>query len=372
MLRCRSASPENTKDTHTECDSVDFVLTFENLALAANSIRLEADLKVQKGATSIGSTDEVCVDPSAGAHSFFQSMQTEFQSQSIVEHAQECPRYAKMSNDALPRPDDTLNSENACELRSPDQKLSQVMLQGVPCMEGATDNGGHATVRDPDFSVKPKFCLNSMSGPLSYDESGAIRVTVKLARNAAALCGNAHTDAQQLNCQLSNLRLCFISVPEPAKKEKVQFGTKLNIKQAITSKFANMSTKVPAVCNAVSCSFQKQNSENDPVMNNLRTEVLPNASELQFLFNDSQDQYVTHQIKDREELLLRCIQSFADVQTNNLSLSKLASNDSCGVGMNFRDFVNSSNQKFNVQLVSDVLSTDPHILHVCFHSMMTI
>ena len=371
MLRYHSVQPENTKSSYTEYDAVDFVLTFENRALNPNSIRLEADLIVKNNGNDVAAEDAVYIDCQAGAHSFFHSIQTEFQSTGVVENLQEYPRYVKMVADATMTPDDTLNSENTCELRSPDQKLSQVMLQGIPLMDGATNTAGSPVVVNPDFSIKPKFCLNTLNTALPYAKSGALRVSVKLARNAAALYGNASA-AAPLSYTLSNLRLVFVSVPMPAKASKISMRTKLNIKQAITSSFANVSTKVPAVCNAVSCSFQQQSSENALSSNNLRTEVLPNVSELQFLFNDSQDQYITYQIKDREELLLRYIQSFADTGSNGVSLDKLKANDSFGIGLNFRDFIDLSNQKFNVQLVSEMQSTNPYVLYMYFHSIVSL
>ena len=371
MLRYHSVQPENTKSSYSEYDAVDFVLTFENRALNPNSIRLEADLIVKNDGNDVAASDAAYIDCQAGAHCFFHSVQTEFQSTGVVENLQEYPRYVKMVADATMTPDDTLNSENTCELRSPDQKLSQVMLQGIPLMDGATNTAGNPVVVNPDFSIKPKFCLNTLNTALPYAKSGAVRVSVKLSRNAAALYGDS-TAGSPLTYTLSNLRIVFVSIPVPAKTPKISMRTKLNIKQAITSSFANISTKVPAVCNAVSCSFQQQSKENALSSNNLRTEVLPNVTELQFLFNDSQDQYITYQIKDREELLLRYIQSFADSGSNGVSLDKLKANDSFGIGLNFRDFIDLSNQKFNVQLVSGMQSNNPYILYMYFHSVVSM
>lgn len=107
-----------------------------------------------------------------------------------------------------------------------------------------------------------------------------------------------------------------------------------------------VSTRVPAVCNAVSCSVQLQADENDQHANNNKTEVLPNVKELQFLFNDSQNEYITYQIKDREELLRRYIQSFADTGSNSASITKLRANSGWGIGLPFRVFVEQNNLTF--------------------------
>lgn len=362
MFRYHTVYPENTKSSYGEFDTVDFVVTFENRALVANSMRLESDLNVYStGTTKLAATDQIYVDPKIGAHSFVSAIQTEFQSRGMVENLQEYPRYVKMVGDTTMTVQDTMNSENTCELRAPSEKVMLSVLRG-PCLNT------RATVDDNDFSIKPRFCLNSMSANLNYTKSGAIRVSVRLGRNAAALYGAGVTADSSYS--LKNLRLCFSSAP-PVGSGKVMLRTKLNIKQAINTAFANVATKVPAVCNAVSCSFQRQDQENTNESNNTQTQVLPNVSEVQFLFNDSQSEYITYQIRDREELLLRYIQSFADVGRNSVNLSKLKANESFGIGLPFRDLIDLSNQKFNVQIVSEV-GINPFIMYMYFHSMVEV
>lgn len=362
MLRYHTVQPANTKSSYSEYDSVDFELTFEQRQLVPNSIRIESDLDVYSDnaspPTSIAGDGSIYIDPKIGAHSFVSSFTTELQQAGVIENFQEYPRYVRMMTEATMAESDVFNSENVCELRSPSLKVSNAIIAGQ------TD--GQATrQQSADFSIKPKFCLNTLSGPLSFTKSGAVRITIKLSRYFASLFGGS-MDGDH-NYQLSNLRLCFMSMPDASAKAKVMMRTKLNIKQSITSNFANISTKVPAVCNAVSCSVQRQSKENNQYSNNVETEVLPNVSELQFLFNDSQNEYITYQIKDREELLRRYIQSFAETGSNSASINRLRANAGWGLGLPFRDFIDLSNQKFNVQLTCDV-SSGPYILYMYFHS----
>ena len=44
MSRYVTVYPENLKDEYKAFDSVDFVMTFENMELMANSVRIKADL----------------------------------------------------------------------------------------------------------------------------------------------------------------------------------------------------------------------------------------------------------------------------------------------------------------------------------------
>ena len=359
MIRYHTVQPANVKDAYSEYDSVDFEMTFENRQLLRNSVRIKADLVVTRDGTNpVRTEDNIFIDPKIGAHCFVSSITTELQSKGVLENLQEYPRYVRMMSETTMAEDDIFNSENVCELRSPDIKVTNAILQGP------TD-GQIVNVKN-DFSIKPRFCLNSMSGPLSYTRSGTIRVTIKLARFFNALAGqNMVPDATYA---LSNLRLCYMSSADASAKSKVQMATKLNIKQSVASAFSNIATRVPAVCRSVSCSFQLQADENKATSNNVETARLPNVKELQFLFNDSQNEFITYIIKDQEELLRRYVESFADTESNSLSLAKLRASKGYGIGLPFRDFIDLSNQKFNVQITSDVESTAPYIMYMYFHS----
>lgn len=362
-LQYHDVQPESVKASYGEFDNVDFVLTFENRKLVNNSVRILADLRVLKNNANIADSDLIFLDSMVGAHSFVQSVQTETQAVGVIENLQEYPRYVRMAADTAMTVNGTMNSEMTCEMRSPNQLYSQKELQGVTTVVGAANV-------DNDFSVKPLVCLNAMSDNLSYTKTGAVRVTIKLARIYSALFGSG-VDGN-VTYALKNLRLSFMSLPEDNNKKPVQLRTKLNIKQTVLSSFVNVASKVPAVCNAVSCSFQEQSNENTAVKNNYNTAVLPNVTQLQFMFNDSTNSYVSYQIKNQPELLDRYIQSFRQTGLNNASLDNLKANSGFGVGLAFDDFVNLSNQKFNVQITSGVKSTNPYIIYLYFHSLISI
>ena len=365
MLRYHQVQPQNLKDTYGEYDSVDFELTFENRQLVPSSIKLEADLSVMPNGSTLQTTEKVYIDPFIGAHSFVDSIITEVQSGGVLENFQNYGRFQRMVADTTMTVDDMMNSENTCELRSPNLKVTQALLGGHTMSNTA------ATVELPDFSIKPNFCLNTINAPLDYTKTGAVRITVKLARNFSALFGPG-VDATT-KYELTNFRLCFNSVV--GKPSKVSMRTKLGIKQAITSAFANISTKVPAVCRGVSCSFQLQTAENSQNDNNVETVVPPNIKELSFAFNDSLNEYITYVIKSREELLDKYIESFADTGSNMIRLAKLGAGSGYGIGLQFGTqaeplFIDLSNQKFNVQITSDI--TENYNIYMYFHSVASM
>ena len=366
MLRYHQVQPQNLKATYGEYDSVDFELTFENRQLVPSSIKLQADVKVMPDGTNLQTTQKVYIDPFIGAHSFVDSIITEIQSGGVLENFQNYLRYQRMVADTTMTANDMMNSENTCELRAPNLKVAQALLGGHKMSNGAS------TVVEPDFSIKPNFCLNTIDEPLDYSKTGAVRITVKLARNFSALFGP--DVGASTTYQLSNLRMCFNSVVV-GKPSKVSMRTKLGIKQALTSAFANISTKVPAVCRGVSCSFQLQSKENSQNDNNVETAVPPNIKELSFAFNDSLNEYITYVIKSRDELLDKYIASFADTGSNMVRLAKLGAGEGYGIGLQFGTteeplFIDLSNQKFNVQITSDI--AENYNIYMYFHSVTSI
>lgn len=382
--------PENVKDSYTEYSSIDFVMTFEGMALVPNSVRIKADLDVFTDAQQQTRANQdivdrtnaafnrtpvstIRIDSMVGAHCFVDSITTDFQSAGTVENFQQYGRYCRMVADTTMTQDDQNNSEALCELRAPNDECASQFLAG--CLSNLGGDTAAGVVDSNDFSIKPRFCLNNMSSPLNYSKSGAVRVNIKLSRNANALYLDQTNAAGALesgaNYVLRNVRLCYQTM-NPVKEGKVTMRTKLGIKQSVLSAFSNVSTKVPAVCNSVSCSFVQQNHENDINYNQYKTEPLPNLTRLQFLFNDSQNAFVTYEIKSRVETLQKYIESFANAGVNNVSLRNLMHNESYGIGLAFGEFIDLSSQKFNVQLESNVDSNFPYTLYMYFHSISSI
>ena len=86
--------------------------------------------------------------------------------------------------------------------------------------------------------------------------------------------------------------------------------TKYTYKTNISSGFSNIQTKVPAVCDGVSMTFQPSADEGNKSLNNTQLSLLPNVSEVVFTFNDSTNSLVSYSIKDDEELVERYLESY--------------------------------------------------------------
>lgn len=371
-----SVLPENNKDSFTEFDNVDFVLSHEGRALNLGSVRLQGVIEIKYQGNALSSTTvvdgtavnvkDIKLDGMVGAHSFCESWTCEMNGQ-IVENVTSYPRYVKMAMTATNGVDDMNNASQVCELKAPYDPMTNMILQGEIAGEGATN----PTILLPDFSIRPSICVNSGRGVLAYSKSGDIRLTVTLARVLAALYGLDVNN--QVTYGLRDLRVVYTTSGEPQSSEPVTLRTKLNIKQSIQSSFSNVQTKVPAVCSAMSSSFQVQANENLGIYNNMELNAVPNLTQTQFLFNDSTNTLVTYLIKNNVEVIGRYIDSFVDTGRNALSPVKLADNNGFGVGLNFGgEPIDLSNQKFSVQLSSAISSAEPMIIYMYFHSTISL
>jgi len=361
--------PTNVKSTYGEYDTLDFEIVNPGRFLLANGIRVEADVRVKQNNANIVAED-ILLDPLIGAHSFISNITCETQNQGLLETISDYPRMIRMESSATLTKEDCFSGQKCCEMRTGGEQLSKALLRGVKNISsGATVPVVNA---DNDFSIRPHFCLNNVSGDTNIDlnKTGTIRISVELNRVFAALYGR--DVGATTSYTLSDVRLCYTSRDTSAASGTTTMRTKVCLKSSINSSFANISTKVPAVCDAVSVSFQQQARENQSLHNNVRLEQLPSVTDLQFLFQDSTNKYITYQIRDRAELLNRYLESLRTMGHNNASLATLKGNDSYGIGLSFNGFIDLSMSKFNIQVQSGTSNANAYVAYLYFHSVTSL
>jgi hypothetical protein len=363
------AEPESKKDSYVEFDALDFNINVgEGRVLVKNSVRLLADLQVRDNGAR--SATDITFDPRCGAHAFIDSVQVAFlegpmagQKENINNYA----RYVAMLQTATKCPEDSLNASDVCELKGFNVETTTLYSKGR-----VTRNSGTKLTNDQDFSLKPVCALNKMSGgDLPYSKSGTIRLTCNLAPNRSALMGAAYNQAQD-DYQLSNVRVTYQSLPDMGKNQQSIMRTVYNIKNSIQSSFANVQARVPIVADSVSVSVQQQQREQTSPFSNYLSESPPGLKSVQFLFNDSTNEYITYKIEDRTEILQRYIDSFIDTGHNGVSIDRLNSNQSFGMGLSFNGYVDLSNQKFSVQIDSAIDNTQPYNVYLYFHGIIAM
>lgn len=371
--------PENLKDSYVEFDQVDFNLAFEGRKMVVGSLRVEGELEVRYDGKTLDDTTVVDggqinnkyiqFDGAVGAHAFCESFTTSISGGSggrVIENLTEYPRYVKMATTATEGTSDMNNSKNICQLKAPSDEMTLMYMKG----EDMNERFPAPVLCNPDFSIKPLICLNSGSGNVSHKKTGDVRVSVQMNRVFGALGGVDNTS--KTSYAIRDLRVRYMSVPEDNKDDSVVLKTKLNIKQSIQSSFANIQTKVPALCTAVSVSFLEQANENSAKYNNQELNNIPNLTQTQFMFNDSTNTLITYLIKNNSEVTQRYIDSFLDTGRNALSTSELANNNGRGVGLDFGQVIDLSQQRFSLQLTSDVSSSNPLIAFMYFHSFIEV
>jgi hypothetical protein len=362
-----SSIPENLRDSYTEFDTVDFVLTFNNAAIQLGSIRLEGDLEVLKGGARIQNTDDIKYDRSIGAHGVVESIQTEMLGQ-VFENLVEYPRMVKMYMAGRNQQGDMMNTNNVCELKTPYDHLTTLVLGGNQVVNQLTP----PIYEDPDFSIKPDFILNSSTDFVPYTKTGAIRISVNLARAVSLLYGNDMDNT--VTYSLKNLKLSYRTTDDMSVVAKTSvLNKRMSIKSSIQSSLANIQAKVPSSSvKAMFASFQEQSHENTNFWNNVALDKVPNLDEIQFLFNDSTNQFISFVIKSQPEVLLNFVKAMGNTGKNSLSLKEVTNNDGYGVGVSMGDeLIDLTNQKFGIQINSSILSLKPYIMYLYFSSELS-
>lgn len=374
--------PLNTASTYNQYTNVDFRLSFPGRKMVANSVRIEGRFNVYKDSTGtrLLNTDGVSYfDNMIGINSVFQDLTTTTANQGNLELITEAPRYCKMVNMAMATNNDMGNSHNSSELKSRSLVLSNRIMKGEKFHYQADTT---PALLGMSFSSKPVCCLNSaMSGfqqpQIKYSTTGDVTFSVRLARNEAVFFGSdvetARVAGNNYNYDLSELSVVFSSVPDDNQPQMpIQLATVLNVRQSIQSTFSNISVNIPSLSNGCSVSFLKQAHENNYKFNNTQLERPPNITQVEYLFNDATNKYLTFNLKSQTEILSRYLDSLSNSKVNNFSTSLIKANEAYGVGIPFNQYLDLSVNKFGMNLTSTISSTHPEIAYLYFHGRIQL
>lgn len=348
------AQPENTKSVYTEYDDVDFKLSLGSSHLVGNTIRVLGNVKHLNKEDS----ELYLADHSAGASMYIEEVMISFMNRGVIETISNYPRLVSMIGNATKSPDETLNSDSICELKAPNDRLSANFVY--------TEKG--------DFSLSLNCCLNNIVSDnkmIDPQKTGDITVTLRLARNANTLYGTDYS-ANDNAYEIRDLRLSYLTAENVQDTSPVVMRSFVTFDGSVDGSYVSLSTNVSAVCTAVSCSFIKQDKIGQAAYNTHQQEKLPGLESVQFLFNDQSNRYITYEIRDYNEIVERYLESFSRIEGNNLNPLTLDSNNSFGVGVNFKVPIDLRSQKFTTIINSAVSNTDPYIMYFYFHSITTL
>tara|TARA_R110002096_G_scaffold356067_2_gene549286 strand:- start:2067 stop:3209 length:1143 start_codon:yes stop_codon:yes gene_type:complete len=371
--------PENVLTSYNEFQNVDFLLTFEGRAIELNTIRMTADCIISSTEDMGDKTKstKIFYNPSVGGNGVIENITTSINGR-VVESLNEVGRYCSMRNQASVGSNERCSGMLNAQGITSNARFTNSLIRGSPSTIFAGDSAQADTYTEPfNFTIAPECCLNNAyttdgTAPLlSFTKSGAIRLSIRLARNSAFLYGSDQ-DSNTGKYELQNISCSFTSRPD-VKDKQVLMRTKISLKQSVESDYANIGAVVPATCNAMSMSFQPQPNEFNNFYDNYALYRVPDYQQLQYLFNDSTNQYLTFILKNQIEAYERGIESLRDTGSNQAQLTKLNSNDGAIYGLSFGSYIPLNNQKFNIQLNSGIGSrSTTFIAYLYFHSLLSM
>lgn len=378
-IRYHSSKPDNTKPIYGEFDNVDFLLSAEGRNFVGGSFRLVGQVFLKTPEEYNILAGKTAYDGFVGAHSFIDRIDTSFQTTGNIENLSYYPRLESCRAVATLTNEDLFNSVYTCENRVPSQQLASLMLKGMVDVNqlGNAPTYSETFVTPLDFSLKLDFCLNNCIGNNSvpYAKTGDIRVKLTLARNIASLFGDTNIGAGIIY-QLQNLKIVYQSVPDTGSyAPQYTMRVKTAIKTSLQSTYSNVSMKVPMVCDSFYATAILQSKENQPLINGMQNERIPNVAELQILWNDAMNNQITYAINNEEQILNNFIEAVNlnhTVGANNCTLNTLASNNGWGLGLSFGQMVDLSKTKFGINLTSGIQSGNPYVLYCFFSGIISI
>lgn len=364
--------PEAKKSSYEEFDTLDFVVNVgEGRALLKNSVRLLGTLRLNRTGTTRATADvRLCKD--IGIHAVIDSTQVVFDGgdkMGVIENLQNYGRLVRVLATGTEDINDYMNGSNLMELRGSSANLAEAVQ-----IAGATVQAtGAAQTTDRDFACKLNICLNKMDGDnLAFSKSGAVRVTLNLAKNLSALEGGLAGSVANYN--LSDVRLAYSHVEAPSGASQVVMRTAYGFKSSVLSSTANISARVPSsAVDGVSISLQRQDRESVNVLSNYDLEEPRNFKSIQYMFNDSTQRYISYVIESKEEALEKGVESLVATGHNGVfSAGKLERNNNFIAGLPFNGFLDLTQSRFNVQLVSDIDTANPYNIYMYFHSLLSV
>jgi len=393
-----SAEADNVRLSYAPFDTIDFSLNFDQRALICGSVRLEGNYQILEsdGTTPLtGSDDKVVFDHRIGNHAMIHGIQTVVQNIGNIENIIEYPRMVATVDNGRLCDNDLLSAQYVCENRSPDVKIQRALAQDrCPSDKGggtdattitshrgsSYDAFGNMTKHErvvPDFSLKPRIAINNVITPnalLNYTTSGQIRVSLNLERDLIALQNNTpKASNKNYTYRLSNLRMTFATVPAVPTQQPISMRSHLCLKSTINSNMANVSSKVPAICDSVFISFLPQNRESSRLFKNTELEKIPSLNKVRYMFNDSTNKFISYELKHVKEMVYQGILAVnkSNPSKNATSMAKLDASKSFMIGLDFQDMVDLTNQKFNIQIESEANNT-PFLMYSYYSSIISV
>ena len=342
-----------------------------------NSIRIEGTIKALDAVSGspITHASAVKVENAIGAHAFFDSFTVETENKGVLENLQNYPRHANMVSRATLTSDDLLSSQYVAEARGPVEANGNYVLQQVS--DNAFITGQTTPVAtnnvDPSFSIRPSICFNRMGGDdYSFSKNGFIRVSMILSSATECLFGGAD---QPKDYSLTDLACRFQSSPDDGSQGAMLMKSYVNVVSSVQSTSTTVSARVPSQSvNGVAMSFVNQSDVRSNQRNAYELQRLPQWSNIEFLFNNSLQEYLTYTIRDESDALQKGLEALESAGHSQVSSKTLKANKGAIFGLPFNSYIDLSQQKFtvNFKIDSDTITQNPMDVQMFFSTLLTM
>lgn len=373
-IRYHIAPVENQKDSYQAYDILDFVVSFENRKLNCNNIRFLADVEILDGSNHVAINKKTFIDALVGGHSFIGSLACQTMNQGSIENIQHYPKVVSVLSRATMTEQDSFNSNRLCELRTPSEVVSNLLVKGTVQEPRTTYLKERNT--DTDMSIVLMTCFNSAvnDSKLPYTLTGDIRYTVQLPSELGIMWGDS-TIGTLIKYRLKNVRLSYQTFDDDGSRSKQYlFGVKGSIESTVQSSNSNFSTKYPMVCSSVVSTFTPQSEDSNNAYNSLKCHQLPSVDRVEYLFNDSSNSVITYALDNPQDILQNFVDSLVlgpDAKSD-LTLSNIANNQAWGLGVKFPQPIDLNSQKLSINIYSGVDNINPYTMYTVFFGLFTL
>jgi len=383
-IQYHQVDPESTSDQYQPFQTVDFSLSVPNRKLLKNSIRIEGRVVARTNTTdpyvpataggassAIDAIDNIKIDNVVGAHAYWDSWSCETESKGVLENLQNYPRFVSQHGRATLAPDDMNTAKMIAEQRGTTELNGNIVLQPVVDQAFVTGEAEQPSQRSkPAFSIKPMICFNRQAGgDYSFDRNGFIRISGILSANRHALFGGD----DDTNYVLEDLVCRFVTVPDDGMDEPMLMRSYVSVVSSINSTSTTISARVPSSqVSSVSMTFAKQSHLQSPEFNSFALESIPKWDNVEYLFANSLQNFITYTITDEDDALLRGLKALESAGHHQVSASTLKANKGMIMGLDFAEYVNLANQKFtvNLNILDSSVTQEPFDAFLMFHSLI--
>jgi hypothetical protein len=380
-LKYHRLTPENFKPQYVANDIVDFNLSFENRKLKMGSVRLNFKLGVLIG--NVRPEPVVAAqllnqwtryNPLTGAHSMISSISVSSSNYGTMQNLNDYHHYVSTMRNATHTERDMFNSSYTTELAVGNEQLTNRLLYGEVSRNNP-DPAQRIGIK-PSVSMKPKICINSPVGDplIPYVKTGDVRISLQLNPTENWMYGSPNV-GKTITYFIEDVHLTFQSFDDDGVYSKMySMKTTGNLRTQMNSNEHVISTKYSMLAQGVVMKFIETDHISD-LQNKydpLNPETLPSVHRVDFQWNNSNEQ-ITYTLDNNAEILENYIKALSLFQEHNHnSLINMYTGRGYGIGLNFGQLVDLSQNKFNVIIRSDVNNAFPFTVFMFFAGQINL